>query len=148
MSELQKLQEVTASLREKLDAANLQIDEMKKRPDYGHWSTAQLALKATQKDLEAANRLNDEYRRFVEQMVNTINPDTAYHWLERARFSLKAMEKPVEVCHNCLRNIRCDVHPPVFEKRKCECIPGVHKPCPEHGFPAMRPVEGPGSVDE
>lgn len=33
-------------------------------------------------------------------------------------------------------------------KRKCECIPGVHKPCPEHGFPAMRPLEGPGSVDE
>lgn len=34
------------------------------------------------------------------------------------------------------------------EKRKCECIPGVHRPCHEHGFPPMRPIEGPGSVDE
>lgn len=33
-------------------------------------------------------------------------------------------------------------------KRKCECIPGVHKPCPVHGFPALRPVEGPGSANE
>lgn len=33
-------------------------------------------------------------------------------------------------------------------KRTCECIPGVHKSCPEHGFPALRPLEGPGSVDE
>ncbi len=31
-----------------------------------------------------------------------------------------ATEKPVEVCQNCLRNIRCDVHPPVFEKRNDE----------------------------
>lgn len=34
------------------------------------------------------------------------------------------------------------------EKPKCECIPGVHKNCPEHGYPPIRPLEGPGSVDE
>lgn len=38
-------------------------------------------------------------------------------------------EKPkVEVCHNCLRNIRCDVHPPVFEKRHDETYPNCHEP--------------------
>lgn len=34
------------------------------------------------------------------------------------------------------------------KKRKCECIPGVHKNCPQHGYPPLRPLEGPGSVDE
>lgn len=36
MSELQKLQEVTASLREKLDAANLQVQELQKCNDSYH----------------------------------------------------------------------------------------------------------------
>lgn len=50
---------VLALVRERNEMV-LQIEEMKRRPDTGHWSTTALALKAAQKDLEAANRLLGE----------------------------------------------------------------------------------------
>lgn len=76
------------------------------------------------KQLEESNRL---YREMTDAAYAYTSSGTdADKWALMGLVQKAISNRPTdlspkgEVCQNCLRNIRCDVHPPTFEKRNGE----------------------------
>lgn len=63
-----EIRKYAAKLEADLAAAHLHIEEMKRRPDLGHWSSTSLALKAAQKDLEEARLQIETLEKEVERL--------------------------------------------------------------------------------
>lgn len=84
---------------------NLQVEDMKKIVGVPRGAFDRLQVEVDDQRrkvrqvtglLDAANRLNDEYRRFCETLLGSVETDLTF-WRRRAQFSLDAMGKRVDV---------------------------------------------------
>lgn len=109
--------------RKRLDAALLQVANL--RAEVGGYKLECQRVGTTAKDalndLKAGNLQVEEYRKFCEMLVGSVETDITF-WKRRAQFSLDAMEKQ--------NDVSCNVTLDGGETGPYRC--GHKRPCPDH----------------